>query len=149
MLSQPASQRSDPTAHVPPMPYNGVLRPPPSLQQQPVYDSTPALSRRTKLLLGGAGLTIVAAIATIAIIKGTSSGKSDPPNASTTKGSAKGSAVTPKSGGNSTPSVATSKAGPGSAPATRVAAAQPTPQSTTPKAGSGSAAAPPPPIVKP
>ncbi|MCW5800817.1 MAG: hypothetical protein KIT31_00275 [Deltaproteobacteria bacterium] len=39
----------------------------------PVGYRPPGISLRTKLLLGGAGLTILAAVATIAIIKGTSS----------------------------------------------------------------------------
>ncbi len=55
------------TAHVPPTPYNGL----PVLQPY----VAPTLSRRTKLLLGGAGLSVLAAIATIAIIKGASSGE--------------------------------------------------------------------------
>ncbi|MBA2538506.1 MAG: FHA domain-containing protein, partial [Deltaproteobacteria bacterium] len=52
----------DSTAHVPPTPYNGLP------VMQPYV--APQLSRRTKMLLGGAGLTVLAAIATIAIIKG-------------------------------------------------------------------------------
>jgi len=64
----------DPTAHVPPTPFAGMQAMP-----QQVYVA-PQLSRRTKLLLGGAGLTILAAIATIAIIKGSSTSKgADPP----------------------------------------------------------------------
>jgi pSer/pThr/pTyr-binding forkhead associated (FHA) protein len=58
------------TAHVPPTPYNGLP------VMQPYV--APTLSRRTKLLLGGAGLTVLAAIATIAIIKGASGGEAEP-----------------------------------------------------------------------
>jgi len=62
----------DPTAHVPPTPFAGMQAMP-----QQVYVA-PQISRRTKLLLGGAGLTILAAIATIAIIKGSSKGAEPP-----------------------------------------------------------------------
>ena len=57
------------TAHVPPTPYNGQLAMP-----YTVYRA-PTISRRTKLLLGGAGLAILAAIATVAIIKAASGGE--------------------------------------------------------------------------
>jgi len=53
------------TAHVSPAPYNQVM-------QAYVATPNPTLSRRAKLLLAGAGLTVLAAIATIAIIKGVS-----------------------------------------------------------------------------
>ncbi|MGE3763645.1 MAG: FHA domain-containing protein [Kofleriaceae bacterium] len=52
------------TALVPPTPYNGM---PQVMMPQPAY---PLISRRMKLILGGAALTVLAAIATIAIIKG-------------------------------------------------------------------------------
>ena len=57
------------TALVPPTPYNGM----PVLAPQPVY-APPQISRRTKMILAGAGLTLFAAIATVAIIKGSSGG---------------------------------------------------------------------------
>ncbi len=57
------------TALVPPTPYNGI----PVLSPQPAY-AVPQLSRRTKMILAGAGLTLFAAIATVAIIKGASGG---------------------------------------------------------------------------
>ena len=60
------------TAHVPPTPYNGLP------VMQPYV--APTLSRRTKLLLGGAGLSILAAIATIAIIKGGDAAPSEADN---------------------------------------------------------------------
>nr|MBA3820884.1 hypothetical protein [Deltaproteobacteria bacterium] len=52
------------TALVQPQPYGMMMAPAPAPYVQP------QLSRRTKLVLGGAALTLVAAIATIAIIKG-------------------------------------------------------------------------------
>ncbi|HLL23641.1 MAG TPA: FHA domain-containing protein [Kofleriaceae bacterium] len=55
------------TAHVPPAPYDA------SSQDVAVAQPQPALTRRIKLLLGGALLMVVAAIGTIAIIKGSSS----------------------------------------------------------------------------
>jgi pSer/pThr/pTyr-binding forkhead associated (FHA) protein len=65
--------RDAPTAHVPPTPYNG------GMHALPVsYASTPTISRRTKLVLGGTALTLLAAIATIAIIKGSTSSTADP-----------------------------------------------------------------------
>ncbi len=57
------------TALVPPTPYNGV----PLLVPQPAY-AVLQLARRTKMILAGAGLTLFAAIATVAIIKGASGG---------------------------------------------------------------------------
>ncbi len=57
------------TALVPPTPYNGM----PVLAAQPTY-AQPQISRRTKLILAGAGLTLFAAIATVAIIKGSDGG---------------------------------------------------------------------------
>ena len=60
------------TAHVPPTPYNGLP------VMQPYV--APTLSRRTKLLLGGAGLTVLAAIATIGLIKGVSGEDAPPPS---------------------------------------------------------------------
>ena len=58
------------TALVPPTPYGGMPVHVPQGHAAPYV--TPQLSRRTKLILGGAGLTLFAAIATIAIIKGAS-----------------------------------------------------------------------------
>ncbi len=64
------------TALVQPTPYGNGMQPM-MVPQQQAYVS-PQISRRTKLLLGGAGLSLLAAIATIAIIKGASgSEKSD------------------------------------------------------------------------
>lgn len=56
------------TAQVPPTPYGSLIPPPPASYAQPPH------ARRTKwlLLLGGAGLTLAAALATVAIIKGSS-----------------------------------------------------------------------------
>jgi pSer/pThr/pTyr-binding forkhead associated (FHA) protein len=62
----------DSTAHVPPTPYNGM---PAMMQGQYAAQPNPSFSRRTKLLLGGAALTLLAALATVAIIKGSSSNK--------------------------------------------------------------------------
>jgi len=62
--SQPPGRDATSTAHVPPAPY-GI---PVTMQPR----SSRGLARRTKLLLAGAALTVFAAIATIAIIKGTS-----------------------------------------------------------------------------
>lgn len=56
----------DPTALVPPTPYNGLPVAQPYRQ--------PALSRRMKMIVGGAALTLFAAIVTVSIIKGTSGG---------------------------------------------------------------------------
>ncbi|NVB77541.1 MAG: FHA domain-containing protein [Kofleriaceae bacterium] len=71
LLIQTQNRRGDgSTAHVPPTPFDGV-------QMQPRY-SQPQLSKRTKLILGGAGLALFAAIATIAIVK---SGSSEKPKA--------------------------------------------------------------------
>ncbi len=62
LLIQTQNRRGDgSTAHVPPTPFDGV-------QLQPRY-TQPQLSKRTKLILGGAGLALFAAIATIAIVK--------------------------------------------------------------------------------
>ena len=62
------------TALVQPTPF-GVV---PTVSSTPVI-APPAISRKTKLLLGGAALTLLAAIATIAIMKGTeSTGKEEP-----------------------------------------------------------------------
>ncbi|MGE0550654.1 MAG: FHA domain-containing protein [Kofleriaceae bacterium] len=70
MLVMPNAQvRSDPsTALVPPTPYYPVALPPPPQQYIP-----PTLSQRTKVILAGAGLTLFAAIATVAVIKGSGS----------------------------------------------------------------------------
>ena len=56
------------TALVQPTPYRGI----PVHTAPPAY-AAPAISRRTKLILGGVGLSLFAAIATVAIIKGSSS----------------------------------------------------------------------------
>ena len=61
------------TALVQPTPYNGI----PSMLP-PTYVA-PQLSRRTKLILGGAGLALLAAITTVAIIKSSSSTASSAP----------------------------------------------------------------------
>jgi type III secretion system (T3SS) inner membrane Yop/YscD-like protein len=128
-MTQP---RSDPTAHVQPMPYNGMSRPAQAAQQ--VY-TPPALSRRTKLLLGGIGLTVLAAVATIGIIKSTAGGKASAaaPGSATAKVAAppgKGSAVVKATA----PAPPTPKAG--SAPPPKVAVVTPpapTPPVTAPK----------------
>ncbi|HEV7559271.1 MAG TPA: FHA domain-containing protein [Kofleriaceae bacterium] len=54
------------TAHVPPVPYSAVMAP-----QSHGYGA-PQLSRKMKMVLGGAALALVAAVATVAIIKGAS-----------------------------------------------------------------------------
>ncbi|MFN0250858.1 MAG: FHA domain-containing protein [Kofleriaceae bacterium] len=61
------------TALVPPTPYNGM---PHVMVPQPTYNTS--FSRRMKLILGGAALTLVAAISTVGIIKG---GESKPAKA--------------------------------------------------------------------
>ncbi len=79
----PPGRDATSTALVPPTPYGGM---PMVVPQQPY--NAPLIPRRTKLLLAGAGLTLFAAIATVAIIKGSgggSPGKSDPDKSSTTK----------------------------------------------------------------
>ena len=53
-----------PTGLVAPTPYSGAM------QMQPQPYVPPQISRRTKMILAGAGLTLFAAIATIAVIKG-------------------------------------------------------------------------------
>jgi hypothetical protein len=55
-----------PTALVPPTPYNGI-----PIHQPNVY-VPPQLSRRTKMVIGAVALTLFAAVATVAIIKGAS-----------------------------------------------------------------------------
>jgi len=55
------------TAHVSPVPYSAVMMPQPSQ-----HYATPQLSRKMKMVLGGAALALVAAVATVAIIKGAS-----------------------------------------------------------------------------
>jgi hypothetical protein len=59
------------TALVQPTPYGTPMMP--MMVAQPVY-APPQLSRRTKLVMAGAGLTLFVMIATIAIIKGSSGG---------------------------------------------------------------------------
>jgi len=59
------------TSLVPPTPYNGV----PVAQPPPAY-TAPTISRRTKLMIGGAALAIIAATVTVAIVK---SGKTSTP----------------------------------------------------------------------
>jgi hypothetical protein len=54
------------TALVPPTPYNGM----PVLVPQQPYSLQPQISRRTKMILAGAALSLFAAILTVAIIKG-------------------------------------------------------------------------------
>lgn len=61
------------TALVQPAPY-GVMS---AAQQLPPRQGRMQLSRRTRLTLAAAGLAVLAAVATIAIIKGASSGKKD------------------------------------------------------------------------
>jgi hypothetical protein len=57
--------RTDPsTALVPPTPYNGMLAPTPQ-----AFATPPQLSKRTKYVIGAAGLTLLAAILTIAVTK--------------------------------------------------------------------------------
>ncbi len=70
LLIQTQNRRSDgSTALVPPVPYDGMPIP-------PVRYSQPQLTKRTKLVLGGVGLAVFAAVLTIAITKsGSSSGK--------------------------------------------------------------------------
>jgi hypothetical protein len=68
------------TALVPPTPYSGM----PVAMPQHAY-VPPQISRRTKLVLGGAGLTLFAAIATVAIIKGAGGGRALDGNGSGTK----------------------------------------------------------------
>jgi hypothetical protein len=76
------------TALVPPTPYNGM---PHVMVPQPTFNAS--FSRRMKLILGGAALTLLAAIATVAIIKG---GDSKPASAKTdTKPEAKPATITP------------------------------------------------------
>jgi hypothetical protein len=65
----PPGRDATSTALVPPTPYGGM----PVLVPQPAYVA-PAIPRRTKLILGGIGLTLFAAIATVAIIKGAGGG---------------------------------------------------------------------------
>jgi hypothetical protein len=69
LLIQTQNRRSDgSTALVPPVPYDGMVSP-------PVRYSQPQLTKRTKLVLGGVGLAVFAAVLTIAITKsGSSSG---------------------------------------------------------------------------
>jgi type III secretion system (T3SS) inner membrane Yop/YscD-like protein len=59
------------TALVQPISYTNNSQPA-VVPQQPYSNQVPPLSRRVKLVLGGAGLALFAAIATIAIIRGTS-----------------------------------------------------------------------------
>ncbi len=62
---QAANRRADlSTAHVSPVPYNGML-------PAPQYDE-PRLSRRTKLVLAGVGLAVLTGIITAAVIKSSS-----------------------------------------------------------------------------
>lgn len=75
------------TSVVPPTPYGGV----PVMAAPPSYVA-PTIPRRTKLILGGAGLTLFAAIATVAIIKGAGGGGAPKPQPSN------GSAVVKTSG---------------------------------------------------
>jgi hypothetical protein len=71
MLVMPQTQRGDgSTVHVPPTPYNGLPA------AQPARYLQPQLSKRTKYVLGGAALTLFAAIATVAIIKSGGKAKS-------------------------------------------------------------------------
>ena len=56
------------TAHVSPVPYSAVMMP----QSHAYASSSPQLSRKMKMVLGGAALALVAAVATVAIIKGAS-----------------------------------------------------------------------------
>ncbi|MEO8705043.1 MAG: FHA domain-containing protein, partial [Kofleriaceae bacterium] len=67
LVVQTGPNGRDSTAHVPPTPF-GMH----AMQPQPY--AAPPISRRTKLLLGGAGLALLAAIATAAIIKGQGNG---------------------------------------------------------------------------
>jgi pSer/pThr/pTyr-binding forkhead associated (FHA) protein len=82
MMVSSNQQRRDATstALVPATPYNGI----PAMMSPPLnaYVS-PQISRRTKLMLAGAGLSLLAAIATVAIIKGSSSSAADQPKAVT------------------------------------------------------------------
>ena len=79
----PPGRDATSTALVPPTPYGGM---PVMVPQQPAYVA-PTIPRKTKLILGGAGLTLFAAIATVAIIKGAGGGGAKP-------GPDKGSATT-------------------------------------------------------
>ncbi len=77
------------TALVPPTPYSGM---PHVMVPQPTFNA--AFSRRMKLILGGAALTLFAAIATVAIIKGGDS-KPAPAAKADTKPETKPATVTP------------------------------------------------------
>ncbi len=89
----PPGRDATSTALVPPTPYGGM-----PVMVPPQAYVAPAIPRRTKLILGGAGLTLFAAIATVAIIKGASSGNAKKPQPSdgsaVVKPSAKDSAAT-------------------------------------------------------
>ena len=62
LLIQTQNRRGDnSTMHVPPTPYDGV--------PQQIRYSTPQLSKRTKLVLGGVALAVLAAVMTVAITK--------------------------------------------------------------------------------
>ncbi|HSD91188.1 MAG TPA: FHA domain-containing protein, partial [Kofleriaceae bacterium] len=85
LLVQSQNRRGDAsTAHVPPMSYDPMLGALPPLQQQRY--TPPQLSSRAKYILAGAGLAILAAIATIGIVK--SSSAKPKAEAATTNGSA-------------------------------------------------------------
>jgi hypothetical protein len=58
------------TALVQPMSYSNG--PPAVIVPQPVYSPPPQMSRRMKLVLGGAGLALFAAVTTIAVVSGSS-----------------------------------------------------------------------------
>jgi outer membrane biosynthesis protein TonB len=95
VVSNSPARDATSTALVHPTPFGSV---PPSM---PPTFAQPTLSRRTKLLLAGAGLTLLAAIATIAIMKGAESkGAEEPSGADTGSDGESGpessqSAVTP------------------------------------------------------
>ncbi|MBA3455221.1 MAG: FHA domain-containing protein [Deltaproteobacteria bacterium] len=81
------------TTLVPPTPYGGMP------VMVPQGYNAPAIPRRTKLILGGAGLALFAAIATVAIIKGAGGGKAPKPpdgNGSATVKTSENTATTPK-----------------------------------------------------
>jgi pSer/pThr/pTyr-binding forkhead associated (FHA) protein len=67
VLSQQPNRGDGSTQHVPPTPYAGVIVP------QARFPLPSQLSRRAKLMVGGAALTVLAAIVTAGIIKATGS----------------------------------------------------------------------------
>jgi len=84
LLVQSQNRRGDAsTAHVPPMSYDPMFA---SIAQPQQRYTQPQLSARAKYIIAGAGLALLAAIATIGIVK--SSSAKPKPTPSTTSGSA-------------------------------------------------------------